>query len=89
MTEQQQVEAGKRIEAFLADDAIKAALVDLEKRYVSEFKDSKTPAEREAIHAKMVALQDLFASALGTVTSGKFSQHKLDVANRQRTPRSR
>lgn len=88
MIDQQQIEAGKRIEAFLADEVIKGLFLDLEKRYIGEFKTSTTSAERDAIHAKLSALQDLATGTRAIVDSGRLAQHKVEVqARQQRTPR--
>lgn len=87
-------DAGQRVAAFLNDEAVKGAFVALEKKYVAEFKNSTAPAEREALHAKFSALQDLFTSMLGLVDSGKVAVHQLaqnarTQEARQRTGRSR
>lgn len=93
MTEQEQIDAGKRVQSFLADDAVKGALVKLEKRYIADFKASKSPEEREAIHARVTALDDLFTSVLGIVDNGTLAQHARAAReaeeSRKRTPRSR
>lgn len=86
-------DAGRRVEAFLKDDAVKGAFIDLEKRYFTAFKSSKSVEEREALHARVSALTDLFESVLGIKDSGKMAQHKIEAHERaeagKRTPRTR
>lgn len=78
MTDEQQVAAGKRVEAFLADEAVKNALIELEKRYFADFKRAKTAEERETLHARVRALEDLFETVLGIKESGKLAQHTIE-----------
>jgi hypothetical protein len=96
MDEGKLIDAGRRIKAFLEDDAVKQAWIDLEKRYFNEFKAATSPEVREAIHARALALDDLFTTVLGTVNSAKLAQHQRDVREAadareaaRRTPRQR
>lgn len=85
----QDSDAANRVAAFLKDDAVKGAFLALEKRYIREFKDSTTPVEREAVHARMTALDNLFTSVLGLVESGKVAQRALEVHARTQDARQR
>lgn len=81
--EQRQIDAARRVKAFLDDEAVREAFVMLEKRYFAEFKRAATPAEREQLHARVRALDDLFASVLGIVDAGKLAQHAREQRDRQ------
>lgn len=93
MSETKRIEDGRRLKAFLEDEAVKGAFIELEKRYFAEFKDAKTPHDREALHARCRALADLFETVLGTVNSGKIEEHYREQRQlndtAKRTPRSR
>jgi hypothetical protein len=78
VTEAEAIEEGRRVKAFLEDPAVKKVLVSLEKRYFAAFKSAATPEEREALHARVIALDDLFHSCLGTVNNGTVAQRARD-----------
>jgi hypothetical protein len=73
--ETKEIEAGRRVTAFLEDEAVKGALIALEQRYFADFKVAKTPQDREALHARCVALEELFASCLGIKDRGTLAEH--------------
>lgn len=92
--EQAVIDAGKRVQAFLDDEAVREAKARLEAAYFADFRRATTAEAREALHARTVALDDLFTTALGTVVeSGKMAQHSRNVReaveSRSRTPRGR
>jgi len=72
------IEVGQRVKAFLEDPDIKRRWIELEKRYFGEFKKAKTPAEREALHARCLALDEVFSALTGLEDDGKLAQAARD-----------
>ncbi len=85
MTEDQIVDAGARVTRFLEDEAVKAAIAALEKRYYDAFRASASPEVREAAWAKANALTDLQTELQSVVDRGTRTRAERD----RRTPRGR
>lgn len=68
---------GEQIKAFLENVTVKAVLQGLELSYFQAFKAAGTPAEREQIHARASAFDDLRDSLLAVVSSGERATHEL------------
>jgi hypothetical protein len=62
----------KRVEAFLADPAVKDAIRTVRDRfYEVDFKQAKTPADREMAFAKSAALDALAEELIRTMAKGQ------------------
>lgn len=84
MSEDKAIRDGERVEQFLKDEAVQAAFARAEQKYIEEWKSSTeaTPDRREAIHARLIALQDV-RTALEAV-KGDGEKAKRDKANREK-----
>lgn len=88
MTEQEIIDAGKRIEQFLADPAVVQAFERLEKQYFEDFKKALTADERVLLHAKAIVLDDVRRALRAVKDAG--TRAKIEAERRERTtPQSR
>jgi hypothetical protein len=81
MTEEQKILAGQRVEAFLADSAVIAAFKRLDEQYAHDWKASNSREEREVLHAKARALDDIAAELRGVVNTGVRAKVESDRRN--------
>jgi len=82
VTEDEQIEAGQRIAAFLEDEAVKRALQRLAAKYYDEFKAARTAEGRESAHSKAMVLDDFANEMRSVVDTGK--RVKAEVQRRAR-----
>lgn len=84
-TENQQTlkEDYRRVEAFLADPAVKAAIQRVADAAYAEFKGAKTPAERESAWAKGAALDAISDELTRVMDTGKLVVMKEQIAAAQ------
>lgn len=68
------IDAGKRVERFLADDAVRGAIERLEQKYVADWKAALTTQERETLHAKVAVVGDLQLELRAIVGNGQHAQ---------------
>lgn len=80
--EAQEIEDGRRVHAFLHDEAVIKAMARLQQRYTDEWKSGDSPEKREAAWAKQRALDDLQQELEAVVESGK----KATIVQSRRTP---
>lgn len=87
------IDAGARIDAFLNDDIVKAAIGGLEKGYTDAWKTSTNAEAREQLHAKVSVLEDLQRALRAVVDNGKIvkdrAEHREKVAAAGAPQRSR
>jgi hypothetical protein len=78
MTKDEQVLAGIRIEALLADAAVQKAFADLDQQYINMIKSSPagTPALADAV-AGTRAIEAVKSALTAVVDSGKFATAQL------------
>lgn len=91
-SEYEQIQAGERIQAFLADPAVDGALEKLESRYVREWKASQNVDERNALHAKVCVLEDLkleLRAIVNTGTRAKVESERKARSTQQNRQRAR
>lgn len=86
MDEQKEIEAGRRIEQFLQDEAILGAFEKLKGLYYSEFQ-SADPDKAVAIQARARALADLEREMRVIAGNGELAVRKRD--QRQKAEQSR
>lgn len=79
----QEIQAGERIERFLADDEVQAAFARLERKYYDEFKAAADPAARESAWAKSRAMEDVKTELRVSVTRGAVAK----ATSQRRQPR--
>ena len=84
---EQAINDGERLAAFLADPALVDAMTRLEALYVAKWKTSPSVAEREALHAKACAFDDLRNEIRAIVDNG--TRAKEDLARRERATNQR
>ena len=70
-TEQEAIDDYRRVEAFLADPAVKEAFAEVDAQITREFKASKSNADMEAAWAKSKALDMLAGELLRTMNAGQ------------------
>lgn len=69
---------GEQIQGFLRNEAVQAVFKSLELSYFRAWKDAQTPAEREVVHARASAFDDLRAVMQGIVASGEMATRQLE-----------
>jgi hypothetical protein len=79
---EQQIAEGARVRAFLADPAVQEAFQRLNDRCFEEFKSSTTPAQREAIHAKLQAVDSLKIELSATDGRGTMAENAKRIEER-------
>ena len=82
VNETQQIDDGRRVEAFLADSAVKSAMDKLKSQYFSEFMAAEGVDDTMLVKAKVKVLEDFTVELLKTVHTGI-------VATRQREKRQK
>lgn len=87
---EKEISEAERIQRFLADPAVKGAIVRMSEKYIAEWKAAKTVEEREQAHAKSTVADDLALELSAVVGRGVMSAHRKEQheANRPR-PRGR
>lgn len=78
MSEQQDIDDGRAVEAFLANPAVKRALTAVRDRFYDEFKKATTGDERTNAWAKSRALDDLADELVGIMGNGKVAERQRD-----------
>jgi hypothetical protein len=88
MTKDEEVQAGKRVEALLADEAVQKTFTDLESQYISTIKSSPadSPALADAV-AGVRAIEAMKTSLKAIVDAGKIATVHLRKQNER--PKSR
>lgn len=89
--EERAIRAAKRINEFLADEAVQERLAALRAQYDEEWRSGASTADREAVWYKRRALDDLENELRIVVDAGKAATHARDVRERRapRGPRAR
>lgn len=72
--EREEIGAYQRVEQFLADPAVKAAITKLRDGYYDEFRASKTSADRDYVHAKITVLDEFAGEMIRTIKVGEMSK---------------
>jgi hypothetical protein len=86
-SEQAVIDAGKRVEAFLADEAVRAALEAMREQNYALFLGAPDDAGRAQAQAQAVVLKGFEAMLRGTVEHGKRAGIERD--QRDRAPATR
>jgi len=73
MTEQEEIDDYRRVEAFLADPAVKRAIATVNERIFAEFKGATTAVAMESAWAKSKALDLLADELMRTMDAGKMA----------------
>jgi hypothetical protein len=73
---------GEQIDAFLNNEAVLAVFQALEVSYFTAWKESRDPAEREVLHAKASALDEMKESLRAVASSGERATHDLKALER-------
>jgi hypothetical protein len=73
---------GGRVEAFLADPAVKDAIERTEVKYFAEFKAADTDSKRTSVWAKLKALDDVRLELKVTVDRGAVAKQELERTKR-------
>lgn len=82
LTEEQNIEYKRRVEAFLADDAVVYALSGLKRDYFEAFsKPGLPPTGLSELHAKVRALSDIGDALQSVINAGTMAQ--AQKANRE------
>lgn len=77
--EQQEIDDGRRVEAFLADAAVKRALDTVRNQFYAEFISAKTSDERTNAWAKSNALVEVTNELVTVMSNGRVAQRQRDV----------
>lgn len=83
--EQQEIDGGKRVEAFLADPAVIAALNKLKSEYFAEFMQADGVDATMLVKAKVKVLEDFEMELTRVVHAGNVATIKRD--RREKSPR--
>lgn len=86
MDENKEIEAGRRIEQFLEDEAVKSAFEKLRGQYYAEFQSAE-PDKAIAIQGKARALEDIEREMRVIAGNGKLASRSRD--QRQKAEQSR
>lgn len=81
--EQKQIDDYRRVEAFLADPAVKEAIRKLDQGFYAAFKNASTPEKREEAWAKTAALEALSGELLATMSGGQLVLKKREQREQQ------
>lgn len=73
LTEEETIERAERVERLLNDDAVQAALADLDRQYWKEAKASKSDDKAGGFVAKARALEDLQTKLQAVVDAGRIA----------------
>lgn len=88
-TEQASINDYRRLEAFLADPAVKRAIETVDADITKEFKESATPSQRESAWAKSQGLQKVCAALMATMENGKLALALREKRERDAEQRAR
>lgn len=78
LTPEEEKLRGAAVERLLADEHVQAAFEDLERRYFRQFIDSTDSRDRDELHARTKALQELQDELRAIVSSGKHAADQLE-----------
>lgn len=81
MDENKEIEAGRRIEAFLQDEAIQGAFEKLRGLYYSQFQSAE-PDKAIALQARAIALADIENEMRVIAGNGQLAQRSRDQRQR-------
>lgn len=70
---------GEEVARFLRSETVQAVFQGLEISYYNAWKESTTPTEREILHARVSAFDDLKAALQGIASSGERATHELEL----------
>lgn len=70
LTEQEIIDAGKRIEAIVQDETFKGVVASYLTENMREFKAAKSTDEVLAVHARSVAMQEFLDELQGVIDHG-------------------
>jgi hypothetical protein len=70
---------GQQIKGFLENETVQAVFKSLELSYFEAWKRATDPAEREQLHARASAFDDLRDSFKAVVASGERATHELTL----------
>ena len=73
-----QIDDGRRVEAFLADPAVKRAIQRVNDNIFTEFKSATTTVAMEGVWAKSKALDLLADELVRVMSNGQIAQHTRD-----------
>jgi hypothetical protein len=76
-TAQEQIDAGRRVEQFLAEPAIEQALTDMAAATVRRWKAAVTPEEREAAWHEAKAVESFKTQLRAVVGRGQVATSRL------------
>lgn len=79
---EQIVRDAEEVNRFLENETIKRVFRSYDEVLWRKWKESDTPADREALHARARAFDDLARGLRAVVDSGKRETHELERANR-------
>lgn len=82
MTRDDQIRHGEAVASFLGNETIREVFAGLDQVYFRAWKEAPTAAEREQIHAKASALDDLSLSLAAVVASGQRAMHDIEQEQR-------
>jgi hypothetical protein len=89
-TEQELIDKGRRVRAFIDDSAVKDAIRRVNDRYYTEFKAALTAEDRTTAWAKSKALDDLSGELIAVTQNGEIaSRVKATRDEHDRLRRSR
>lgn len=83
MTEHEQIEAGRRVEQFLADDAVKGAISKLNDAYYLEFKSATDDADMQRAWAKARVMEDFALSLRSIMDNGTVAKARQEVQEKE------
>lgn len=93
MTEQEQIDDYRRVEAFLADPAVKRAFKAVDERITAEFKAAQSSTQMEMAWAKSKALDALAGELMSVMVNGQMAlkqrEQKQEAENRRTAGRRR
>lgn len=86
--EQQEINDYQRVEAFLADPAVKAAIKKLDEQFYAQFKGAETIEKRDQAWAKSRALDALSGELLATMSNGQQVLRQRELREAQERARA-
>lgn len=76
------ITAGHHVERFLGDEVIQQVMLEQRQVYFSHWMQSNDPAERERLHARARALDDLVTSLQAVADAGTLAKLAQDDEQR-------
>lgn len=86
LTEQQQIEDGQRIEAFLNDPVVKKSMDRLKTDYFAEFMKAEGVEQTMLVKAKVKVLEDLTVEFLKVTHAGQVAKIQRDRREKNQRP---